>query len=652
MSMNIKKHNNPERRKYLRLDTVFPVQFHLVALEGKQQLSDELQGFTNNICKAGLCLVINNLNPTLAKMIKEEKTKFSLNIDLPAVAKPIPALARVAWIKEVSTCPNKYLIGLNYELIEQKQANKIMFYARARKIFVPLALSVIILLVLGIAVNNLLNIKLAESNRILIRKLVKTIQESGIAKQKIIQIAKQSEDLQSKIQHLQSGIQAAEEERESLLRTAKLRESSSLNKIAELNKLVQKLKQDKVLSQEQLQGLRNQEAIISEELASLEKDKSTLEKANLGKMYEWLKIHQNPRTGLAMSFEGDSDIANWAFIYDQSLVAQAYTYFGDFDRAKKILNFFDQKAKRSPEGLFYNAYYVFDGEPTEYMVHSGPNIWLGIAILQYSKRANNTQYLKLAEEIAAVLIKFQNQDQEGFIRGGPEVTWVATEHNLDAYAFFNMLYNITGNNLYLSARDKVLNWLIQHTYDNKDVPIKRGRGDSTIATDTYAWSLAAIGPEKLEESGLDPDIIMEFAQENCSVEVNYTRPEGKTIKIKGFDFAAQRNLSRGGVISGEWTAQMVVAFRIMADFYRKKGTHSKVLTYEAKANEYMTQLGKMVISSPSPSGQGESCLPYATQDFVDTGHGWMTPKGKSTGSLSATTYTIFAYYNYNPLELK
>jgi hypothetical protein len=56
------------------------------------------------------------------------------------------------------------------------------------------------------------------------------------------------------------------------------------------------------------------------------------------------------------------------------------------------------------------------------------------------------------------------------------------------------------------------------------------------------------------------------------------------------------------------------------------------------------------MSSPSPSGQGENCLPYASQDFVDTGHGWYTPKGKDTGSVSGTTYTIFAYYNYNPLE--
>ncbi len=151
---------------------------------------------------------------------------------------------------------------------------------------------------------------------------------------------------------------------------------------------------------------------------------------------------------------------------------------------------------------------------------------------------------------------------------------------------------------------------------------------------------------------MNPDMVLEFAEKNCSVEVSYERPEGMVVKIKGFDFAPQRHVARGGVVSSEWTAQMAMSFKIMADFYYKKDMIAKARTYELKADEYLRGLGNMIISSPSPSGQGESCLPYATQDFVDTGHGWVTPKGKSTGSLAGTTYTLFAYYNYNPLELK
>jgi hypothetical protein len=352
-----------------------------------------------------------------------------------------------------------------------------------------------------------------------------------------------------------------------------------------------------------------------------------------------------------MSFEGDRDIEKWAFTYDQALALQAYTNFSDFERAKKTLDFFQKKAKRIEAG-FLNAYYVQDGAPAEYTVHSGPNIWLGIAIVQYTYKSKDRSYMGLAEEIAQSMIHLQNQSQDGGIRGGPNIEWFATEHNLDAYAFFNMLYKVTGKPEYISARDKVLNWLVQHTYDKGEIPIKRGKGDSTIATDTYAWSIAAIGPEKLEEIGMNPDMIMEFVEKNCCVEVSFTRPEGRSIKIKGFDFAPQRHLARGGVVSSEWTAQMVLALRIMSDFYYKKGMVAKARSYELKADECLAQLGNMVISSPSPSGQGESCLPYATQDFVDTGHGWMTPKGSRTGSVAGTAYTIFAYYKYNPLELR
>jgi hypothetical protein len=215
-----------------------------------------------------------------------------------------------------------------------------------------------------------------------------------------------------------------------------------------------------------------------------------------------------------------------------------------------------------------------------------------------------------------------------------------------------MHFNITGNNKYKKARDIALDWLIKHTYDPLDMPIKRGKGDATIATDTYAWSVAAIGPEKLFSIGMNPDKILEFVEENCLAEVPFKRPGGQTVMIKGFDFAPQRHLARGGVISSEWTAQMIVTFKIMADYYLSKNDLKRSSSYSDKANDYLAQLGNMIISSSSASGQGEGCLPYATQDYVDTGHGWMTPKGSHTGSVSGTAYTIFAYYGFNPLALK
>ncbi|MDD5166385.1 MAG: hypothetical protein PHQ57_03225 [Candidatus Omnitrophica bacterium] len=658
MRQKIKNPIEAERRKYIRLDSVFPVQFRLLAADGKSFISDWLQGFTNNVGKGGICLFVNNLKPEMAGLIQSKQVKLSLNIEIPLGAKPVPALANVVWVKESPDEINKYFIGAGYEQIEHHASARILHFAWGKKLFAPVALSIIVILAAGLTLNAYVSFQLIKGNKSLVSQLVAIVQESSVAKQKIKEINKQKEELQVGIQALKLRTQTVEGERAKLEEKAKLaKEQTKLEviqrnkKIAELNSLISKLTQEKSSSQERLISLQNQENNVSEEFLRLDKSRAILQEANFAKMYQWLKIHQNPRTGLVMSFEGDSDISEWAFTYDQSLLVQAYTIFADFDRAKKIIDFYQHKAERV-NGLFLNSYYATDGKAAEYIVHSGPNIWLGIAVLQYTKEANDPSYISLAEDIAQGIISLQEEDREGGIRGGPDVTWYATEHNLDAYAFFNMLYNVTGKNKYAVARDKVMKWLVLHTYDKSDVPIKRGKGDSTIATDTYAWSIAAIGPEKLEAIGMNPDKIIDFAEKNCSATVSFVRPEGKTIIIKGFDFAPQRHVSRGGVVSSEWTAQMVVAYKIMSEFYYKKGMIAKSRAYRVKADSYLLELSSMIISSPSPSGQGEGCLPYATQEFVDTGHGWKTPKGKATGSVAGTTYTLFAYYNYNPLQIK
>ncbi len=638
-----------EKRRYLRLNSVFPVQFRLLSLDGSRFFSDWIQGFTNNIGKGGICLRVNNLPEDLAARVKALQAKCFLEVEVPLGNAAVSAQAAVVWVREIAGQQDKLLIGLAYEKILADSNSRLMRYVWLKKLFVPVMGATMILLGLGLAANSYLNIKLTEGNKALVGQLVTILQDSRLAQKKIRQISRDKDDLQLKIQALQVRIQALDEEKKKLEEGAWLQELKNARKIGEMKAQMEKLGREKAPLQEQLIALQHKEGAVTEELLQLHQKRAVIEKANFDKMYQWLTVHQNPRSGLVMSFEGDSDVSNWGFIYDESLAAQAFTKFLDFERARKILDFFAKKAKRR-EGLFLNAYYVDDGSPAEYIAHAGPNIWLGIAMLHYTDKSSDGRYLPLAEEIAQAIIGLQ--DEEGGIRGGPNVAWYSTEHNLDGYAFFDMLYSLTGQKKYLEAKEKVLRWLVKHTYDRPGIPIMRGKGDSTIATDTYAWSISALGPGKLEELGMSPDKVVEFAEENCAVEVTFLRPEGTPVKVKGFDFAAQRHLARGGVVSSEWTAQMILAFKIMADFYHRKDMDAKASSYESKADDYLAQLCNMIISSPSPSGQGEGCLPYASADSVDTGHGWVTPKGKATGCVSGTVYTIFAYYDYNPLSLK
>ncbi|MBF0254780.1 MAG: hypothetical protein HQL11_06645, partial [Candidatus Omnitrophica bacterium] len=204
---------------------------------------------------------------------------------------------------------------------------------------------------------------------------------------------------------------------------------------------------------------------------------------------------------------------------------------------------------------------------------------------------------------------------------------------------------------YLKAREDTFAWLMKHGADRQSRRFNRGKGDATIATDTFSWSIAAIGPERLSEVEFDPEGIMDFAEEYCRCTVNFKRPEGSTVKITGFDFSKSKNMSRGGVVSSEWTAQAIVTFRVLKNYFEAAGKGDTALYYENKVRFYLNELQKMIISSLSRTGQGKGCLPYATMANADTGHGWRTPDGNKTGSVAGTAYGIFAWTGFNPFDL-
>jgi hypothetical protein len=437
------KYLNEEQRKYIRLDTVFPVQIRLESLDGSCFISGWLQGFSNNVSRGGLCLCIKNLGQQSVEIIQNRQALISLEIELPFISKPVAARARIAWVKNTGGIADKYLIGLCYEDMDKKYINKIMRYAWGRKTLVPLGIGLIIVFSLLLGVNGLINFRLTQANRELVRKLVSVIQDANYAKEELSRIQGETEGLRKNIKDLISQINIAEEEKSRLSEKEKVSSQDYLNKLEGLNNLIQKLTYEKESLEKALSLVKTQESAAEEELLRLDKIKLTLEKANIDKMYRWIKVHQNPRTGLVISFEGDRDIKGWSFIYDQSLAAQAYMYYSDLGSAQKILDFFLYRAKKE-DGLFFNAYYALDGEVAEFMLHSGPNIWLGIAAAQHIHKTSDLKYLALAEEIANSIIRLQQEDSDGGIRGGPNVTWFSTEHNLDAYAFLNMLYKITG----------------------------------------------------------------------------------------------------------------------------------------------------------------------------------------------------------------
>lgn len=647
-------HKGTEKRVYVRLKSVFPVEFQFIPKEYNSHLSSEFrQGFTRNLSEGGMCLEVNNLREDFVEALISKKVYLALNINIPLSLNPVKATADYAWIKKVKeSYPNKYLIGISYRTIDKQEQIKIIRHAR-RLYWVPRIVTLlIVLLAVAVAMTLFQGIGLQRENRILVTRLVSILEKKAEIEVNLASIDIAKTNLKEELTEASERIMILEVRKAEVEKKGKLPQS----KLALLEEELSALSAVKQQLQKQLAAAVAEKASLKDQLLRTQEIKAILEEETVKIMYGWLVAHQDERTGLVRSFEGgDSALMDAAFTYDQALAAQSFILFENYHGAEKIFDFYHKSAIKVL-GAFANAYDAATGNVREYTVHTGPNSWLAIAVLQYTSKTGNRKYLELAYDIGDWLILFQQENPEGGIRGGPEHNWFSTEHNIDAYALFAMLYKTTNQRKYQLAANKTMAWLKEFAYNKDEGRFNRGKDDPMIATDALSLAIAAIGPEKLTQEGIDPERLMEFAEDNSRVTVDYLRPDGKRVNVTGFDFTNPSHIGRAGIISPEWTAQMIVALKILSEFYQKLDNEEKAEIYSQKANFYWEELGKLAIVKSGARGRkgggfpyATKGMPYASKGWVDTGHGWMTVKDKDTLSIAGTAYGIFAQRGYNPL---
>ncbi|MCF7916233.1 MAG: PilZ domain-containing protein [Candidatus Omnitrophica bacterium] len=643
-------------RKYIRLSTVLPVEFFLADKNGKQ-ITPWIQGFTHDIGKGGICLTVNDLWWGFWDKFKQKGNKIFLRIKLPFKKEPIFFEADIRWLESNKLKKfYQHKIGLEFIAKDSKKSNSVFKFAIFKKITPIVVISGLTIFILISSFLFYRTVKLAKENKRLVSGYVEILQKNSYLAQSLEEnkeaqefLTQRKNNLNQEIENLKQNISEIKSEYNKLTKVKERNKQQILkltileDKISEFDQKLAALRRENKFLKEKIEEKKKVTTQIKEEVKQLGIKKQLVSEKVIAGMYDWIKNRQDLVRGLILSYEGDSSLEKVSFTYDQALAVFVFLNFKDLDRAEKILDFYLQRVNK--DKMIYNAYFT-EGGVFEYVAHSGPQAWLGLAALNYMKETNSNKYLKIAQEVGNFLIKMQ--DKEGGIVGGPKDDWYSTEHNLDAYAFFDLLYQQTKDYKYKKAAEKIKKWISKYSYTDHKVPINRGKGDATIATDTYTWSITALGPEKLYSMGMDPEAILEFAEKNCKVTVNF-KYENREIRVEGFDFAKAKHAGRGGVVSGEWTAQMILAYEVMADYFKNRDNR-KYQQYLEKAHFYFNQLQKMTITSPSRVGRVEPCLPYASASFVNTGHGWRTPRGKRTGSLASTAYFLIAYQGYNPLQ--
>ena len=431
-----------------------------------------------------------------------------------------------------------------------------------------------------------------------------------------------------------------------------------------------------------------------------------IEQLQIEQQLRWLRENTASATGLPISHVGDPLIGHWGFTYDASIVAQAYMVTGVTERAKETIDYYIEHKGIWSKGGIINAVDVTspweDGRGTQWVVHTGPNVHLGMASYQISSNktgigayqvyqtTGEVKYLDFAKDRADFAISLQNRNTKdinyGGIRMGPKgdptdpadqrlgddpnaPSWYeiySTEHIIDAWTLFNMVYQVTDEAYYKATRDLALRWLKEVGYNKEEHRFNRGYKeggykdepagiDTVFASDTQFWGISALGVElldtfeperKLTESHV-AEKIMQVAEKRALVTKMYTKPDGTKVEITGFDFVdheTAKRLGREPDISPEWTYQAANAYLRIANDLTNLGEKNKAEEYLRKRNnliENMRVLGTVIDGN-------KLALPYSTLPNSPTGHGWNTP-AEGTFSSIGNAYGILATLGYDPL---
>jgi len=257
---------------------------------------------------------------------------------------------------------------------------------------------------------------------------------------------------------------------------------------------------------------------------------------------------------------------------------------------------------------------------------TGNLAWAMIALLSYYERVNDSNYLEAAK-VLGEWIEANTGDTNGVggytggyegweatsnnPQGQTKLTWKSTEHNIDVYAAFMRLHELTGEPNWLNGALHAQTF-VEAMWDANEGHFWTGTlndgitiNKTNIPLDIQAWAVMAM-------DGYNS--ALSWAESNC-----YTEADG----FKGFDF----NNDRDGIWF-EGTAQMAVAYLINEE--------------PNKAAFYLSELRKAQESAANNNGKG---IVSASHDSVTTGFDW---EYFNRLHIGATAWYIFAEMKYNP----
>ena len=173
-----------------------------------------------------------------------------------------------------------------------------------------------------------------------------------------------------------------------------------------------------------------------------------------------------------------------SWTYDDAAAAIGFLLQGRPDSVRTVLT--------TLQGLMFldgnlGFSYQVNSSFVDSRVRTGTLAWVGYAFALYQRVTGDAAFQSSAEKIAVYLRTLQLPS--GSMKGGPDVAWVSTEHNIDAYFFFRELSRVTGNASYSATAGQIKSSLLTNHWvkTRSGGNFLQGLNDPTPSLDANSW---------------------------------------------------------------------------------------------------------------------------------------------------------------------
>ena len=237
-------------------------------------------------------------------------------------------------------------------------------------------------------------------------------------------------------------------------------------------------------------------------------------------------------------------LLNWSWTYDSAVAATAFSSVGLQEQAGRLLD--QLAALQRKDGSIEFAFDVKTGESSG-TVRAGSVAFAAIAFSDYDSAFGGTLYLDNARRAVDYLLSLRNE--EGLVRGGPDVKWVSTQHNiltLIALTTLSQQLEEQGDEgaagLYREAAAAIAKGIDSQLIvrDGGLAHFRQGVGDEVVPLDTQALGVIYarfLGDEDLAKQ------VYEYAQQNFAI-------EGRSIELSNKKASYNMTYEAKGPFSG------------------------------------------------------------------------------------------------------